>query len=41
MTGLTRELEVMGVVDGEVIIGIIDELSYACPDEELEGQAHL
>lgn len=35
-TGLTRELEVMGVVDGEVIIGIIDELSYHCPNYELE-----
>lgn len=35
-TGLTRELEVIGVLDGQVIIGIIDELSFACPDEELE-----
>lgn len=35
-TGLTRELEVWGVVDGEVVNGIIDELSFKCPDEELE-----
>lgn len=36
-TGMTRELQVWGVVDGEVVIGIIDELSYTCPDEELEA----
>jgi exonuclease V len=39
-TGLTRELEVWGVIDGQVVNGIIDEISYACPDaayeEELE-----
>lgn len=31
-TGRTRELEVWGVVDGEVVNGVIDELSYECPD---------
>lgn len=35
-TGLTRELEVWGVIDGLVVNGIIDELSYICPDRELE-----
>lgn len=35
-TGLTRELEVMGLVEGEVMIGIIDEVTETCPDEELE-----
>lgn len=35
-TGLTRELEVFGVIDGEVIIGIIDEISTTCPDENME-----
>lgn len=35
-TGLTRELEVFGVVEGEVFIGIIDEISHTCPDEEKE-----
>ncbi|KJX92383.1 putative exonuclease v protein [Zymoseptoria brevis] len=35
-TGLTRELEVFGVVEGEVFIGIIDEISRTCPDEEKE-----
>ncbi|KAF2173971.1 hypothetical protein M409DRAFT_16241 [Zasmidium cellare ATCC 36951] len=35
-TGLTRELEVLGVVEGEVVVGIIDEVSYYCPDYEME-----
>ncbi|TVY48457.1 Exonuclease V [Lachnellula cervina] len=35
-TGLTRELEVWGTIDGLVVSGIIDELSYICPDTELE-----
>ena len=35
-TGLTRELEVWGVIDGQVVNGVIDELSYLCPDRELE-----
>lgn len=35
-TGMTRELEVWGVVDGLVVNGVIDELSYICPDRELE-----
>jgi exonuclease V len=37
MTGLTRELGVIGLIDGEVINGVIDELSYTCPDEEEEA----
>lgn len=37
-TGIAREIEVWGVVEGEVINGVIDELSYDCPDEELEGK---
>ena len=35
-TGLTRELEIWGILDGEVINGVIDELSYICPDPDLE-----
>ncbi len=31
-TGKTRELEVWGVVDGEIVNGVVDELSYECPD---------
>jgi exonuclease V len=37
-TGLTRELEVWGVLHGQVVNGVIDELSYACPDPALEEQ---
>ncbi|KAL8784253.1 MAG: hypothetical protein Q9213_004075 [Squamulea squamosa] len=36
-TGMTRELEVWGVFDGLVVNGVIDELSYECPDRELEA----
>ena len=35
-TGMTRELEIWGVVDGLVVNGVIDELSYICPKPELE-----
>ena len=37
--GITRELEVWGVVDGELVNGVIDQLSYECPDPELEATA--
>lgn len=35
-TGLTREMEVWGVIDGNIVNGIIDGLSYENPDPELE-----
>jgi len=35
-SGLTRELEIWGIVDGLVVNGVIDELSYICPDTDLE-----
>lgn len=35
-TGMTRELGVWGVIDGLVVQGVIDELSYICPDREME-----
>ena len=38
-TGMTRELELWAVIDGQVVNGIIDELSYNCPDQELESSA--
>ena len=38
-TGMTREMEVWGIEDGQVINGVIDELSYICPDRELEEEA--
>lgn len=35
-TGRTRELEVWGTIGGELVNGIIDELSYECPDPKYE-----
>jgi exonuclease V len=40
-TGRTRELEVWGNIGGELVTGIIDELSYECPDPKLESNAGL
>ena len=37
-TGLTRELEVWGVIEGQVVNGVIDEVSYECPDPDFEAQ---
>ncbi|KAJ5614043.1 hypothetical protein N7528_007697 [Penicillium herquei] len=37
--GITRELEVWGLIDGELVNGVIDQLSYECPDSELESTA--
>ncbi|PGH09395.1 hypothetical protein AJ79_05707 [Helicocarpus griseus UAMH5409] len=39
VAGMTRELEVWGNVDGEIVTGIIDQLSYKCPDPELDASA--
>ncbi|KAF2228052.1 exonuclease V [Elsinoe ampelina] len=36
-TGMTRELEVWGVLEGQVVNGVIDELSFKCPDPALES----
>lgn len=38
VTGMTREMEIWGVVDGQVVNGIIDELSYRAPLESVEGE---
>jgi exonuclease V len=35
-TGMTRELEIWGVLEGQVVNGVIDEVSYTCPDPELQ-----
>ncbi|KAI4138589.1 MAG: hypothetical protein L6R39_006709, partial [Caloplaca ligustica] len=40
-TGMTREFEVWGVLDGLVVNGVIDELSYTCPAPDLEEAAEL
>lgn len=37
-TGLTRELEVWGMVDGNVVNGLIDFLSYQNPSPEFEEE---
>lgn len=37
--GITRELEIWGLIDGEIVNGVIDQLSYECPDPELEAAA--
>ena len=38
-TGIARELEVWGIVDGLVVNGVIDEVSLQCPDQDLEDSA--
>jgi exonuclease V len=35
-TGLARELEVWGVIEGQVVNGVIDEVSHLCPDIAFE-----
>lgn len=35
-TGRTREFEIWGTVGGELVNGIIDELSYDCPDPKFQ-----
>ena len=37
-TGLTREIEVWGIFDGNVVNGIIDSLSYKNPNPEFEEE---
>lgn len=37
-TGMTRELEVWGILEGEVVNGIIDQITTTSPDEEVEAQ---
>jgi len=36
-TGMTRELEVWGLIGGQLVNGVIDELSFTCTDPKLEG----
>jgi len=37
-TGMTRELELWGVLDGQIVNGVCDELSYTSTDPELEAR---
>ena len=38
-SGMTRELEIWGLIDGQIVTGVIDQLSDECPDTELEASA--
>ncbi|KAH9994592.1 exonuclease V [Xylariaceae sp. FL0662B] len=40
-TGVTRELEVWGTIEGQVVNGIIDELSYESPNASFEEELRL
>lgn len=40
-TGRTRELEIWGTIGGELVNGIIDELSYECPDPKYEEKLKI
>ncbi|KAF2115177.1 exonuclease V a 5' deoxyribonuclease-domain-containing protein [Lophiotrema nucula] len=35
-TGMTRELKIWGVIQGQVVNAVVDELSYTCPDPAYE-----
>ncbi|KAF2742725.1 hypothetical protein M011DRAFT_259953 [Sporormia fimetaria CBS 119925] len=37
-TGMTRELEIWGVLEGQLVCGVIDEVSYKCPDTRFEEE---
>jgi exonuclease V len=37
-TGLTREMEVWGIVQGQFVNGVIDELSHDNPNQEFENE---
>ena len=37
-TGMTREMEVWGVIEGEVVNGIVDQITTECPDEPMEAK---
>ncbi|KAI3317062.1 hypothetical protein HD806DRAFT_396084 [Xylariaceae sp. AK1471] len=39
--GLTRELEVWGTFDGEILNGVIDQISYECPNPSYEEELKL
>ncbi|KAI0478429.1 exonuclease V [Xylariaceae sp. FL0804] len=40
-TGMTRELEVWGVIEGQVVNGVIDHLSYQSPNAKFEEELNL
>ncbi|KAI1382707.1 exonuclease V [Hypoxylon trugodes] len=40
-TGMTRELEVWGIIEGQIVNGIVDELSHESPNAAFEQELHL
>ncbi|GAW20503.1 hypothetical protein ANO14919_100090 [Xylariales sp. No.14919] len=40
-TGITRELEVWGIVEGEILNGVIDQLSHNTPNADFEEELNL
>ncbi|KAI1098735.1 exonuclease V [Jackrogersella minutella] len=40
-TGMTRELEVWGVIEGQIVNGIIDEVSHESPNTSFEQELSL
>lgn len=40
-TGLTRELEVWGMIEGQIVNGIIDEVSHESPNPAFEQELNL
>ena len=40
-TGLTRELEIWGIIEGQVVNGVVDELSFVCPDSDTKGAPEM
>ncbi|TGJ78149.1 hypothetical protein E0Z10_g10615 [Xylaria hypoxylon] len=40
-TGITRELEVWGTVEGEILNGVIDQLSHTTPNASFENELNL
>ncbi|OTB00571.1 hypothetical protein M426DRAFT_65757, partial [Hypoxylon sp. CI-4A] len=40
-TGMTRELEVWGIIEGQIVNGIIDELSHKSPNASFEEELSL
>ncbi|KAI1148038.1 hypothetical protein F4825DRAFT_115377 [Nemania diffusa] len=40
-TGITRELEVWGIVEGEILNGVIDQLNHESPNASFEEELNL
>ncbi|KAI2602156.1 exonuclease V [Hypoxylon sp. NC1633] len=40
-SGMTRELEVWGIIEGQIVNGIVDELSHESPNADFEQELNL